>query len=110
MQRHTRELLEWVGMGDRFDALPAQLSGGEQQRIAIARAVVNQPRLLLADEPTGNVDDEMALRLFHLFEELHKHGTAVVLATHQHDIIRRFKKPCLRLLGSRLIPPTAWAA
>jgi cell division transport system ATP-binding protein len=101
-QRHARELLEWVGLGNRIDALPAELSGGEQQRIAIARAVVARPKLLLADEPTGNVDDATALKLFHLFDELNKIGTAVILATHQSHLVDRFRKPALRLEGGRL--------
>lgn len=102
IQRHTRELLEWVGINDRVDAYPSELSGGEQQRVAIARAVVNKPRLLLADEPTGNVDDETAIKLFHLFDELNKMGTAVILATHQSSLVERFKKPALRLKSGRL--------
>ena len=76
------ELLKWVGLGDRINALPAVLSGGEKQRAAIARALIARPELLLADEPTGNVDPEMAWRLLRLFVELHKSGTSVVIATH----------------------------
>ena len=76
------ELLKWVGLGDRINALPAVLSGGEKQRAAIARALIARPELLLADEPTGNVDPEMAWRLLRLFIELHKSGTSVVIATH----------------------------
>jgi cell division transport system ATP-binding protein len=110
IQRHTRELLEWVGIGKRMNALPAELSGGEQQRVAIARAVVNKPKLLLADEPTGNVDDETAVKLFHLFDELHKVGTAVILATHQQHLVERFKKPALILKGGILTSPAMKAA
>ncbi|MDR3449249.1 MAG: ATP-binding cassette domain-containing protein [Alphaproteobacteria bacterium] len=108
IHRHSRELLDWVGIGDRMNAYPHELSGGEQQRVAIARAVVARPRLLLADEPTGNVDDDTALKLFHLFDELNKIGTAVILATHQHYLVDRFRKPALRLLDGRLIsaPPS----
>ncbi len=102
VKRHTQELLEWVGVGDRMDAHPAELSGGEQQRVAIARAVVTRPRLLLADEPTGNVDDDTALKLFHLFDELNKIGTAVILATHQSQLVDKFQKPAWRLQGGRL--------
>ena len=111
IERHTQELLAWVGLGMRANAFPAELSGGEQQRVAIARAVVNKPKILLADEPTGNVDDETALRLFHLFDELNKMGTAVILATHQQHLVERFKKPALRLKAGRLTAPgTARAA
>jgi cell division transport system ATP-binding protein len=110
VHRHTKELLEWVGVGGRMDALPAELSGGEQQRIAIARAVVNKPKLLLADEPSGNVDDDNALKLFHLFNELNKLGTAVIVATHHQNMIDHFQKPILRLAGGRLLVPTARAA
>jgi cell division transport system ATP-binding protein len=76
------ELLRWVGLGERMNALPAVLSGGEKQRAAIARALIARPELLLADEPTGNVDPSLARRLLRLFVELHKSGTAVVIATH----------------------------
>lgn len=81
-RREVVELIDWVGLGDRIDALPATLSGGEKQRAAIARAVITRPELLLADEPTGNVDPVMAKRLLRLFVELHRSGTAVVIATH----------------------------
>lgn len=110
IERHTRELLAWVGLGARLHAYPAELSGGEQQRVAIARAVVNKPKMLLADEPTGNVDDETAIKLFHLFDELHKMGTAVILATHQHSLVERFNKPALRLKNGRLTSLAAKAA
>ncbi len=76
------ELLRWVGLGDRMHALPAVLSGGEKQRAAIARAVIARPELLLADEPTGNVDPSLARRLLRLFVELNRLGTSVLLATH----------------------------
>ncbi len=84
------ELLKWVGLGDRINALPAVLSGGEKQRAAIARALVARPELLLADEPTGNVDPDMAWRLLRLFAELHKSGTSVVIATHDHALMEAF--------------------
>lgn len=84
------ELLKWVGLGDRIHALPAVLSGGEKQRAAIARALIGRPELLLADEPTGNVDPEMAWRLLRLFVELHKSGTSVVIATHDRALMESF--------------------
>jgi len=84
------ELLRWVGLGERMNVLPAVLSGGEKQRAAIARALIVRPELLLADEPTGNVDPAMAWRLLRLFVELHKSGTAVVIATHDLALMDQF--------------------
>jgi cell division transport system ATP-binding protein len=84
------ELLRWVGLGERMNALPPVLSGGEKQRAAIARALIVRPELLLADEPTGNVDPSMARRLLRLFVELHKSGTAVVIATHDLALMDQF--------------------
>jgi cell division transport system ATP-binding protein len=81
-RREVTELLHWVGLGERLNALPPILSGGEKQRAAIARAVIAQPEILLADEPTGNVDPALAQRLLRLFIELNKSGTAIVIATH----------------------------
>jgi cell division transport system ATP-binding protein len=91
------ELLTWVGLGDRMHVMPAALSGGEQQRLAIARAVVARPEILLADEPTGNVDQAMALRILRLFLELNRLGTTVVVATHDEDIVATSGKPVLHL-------------
>lgn len=87
------DLLQWVGLGDRMYANPSVLSGGEKQRAAIARAVIGKPELLLADEPTGNVDPQMARRLLRLFVELNRLGTSVVIATHDHQLMRQFKAP-----------------
>ena len=84
------ELLRWVGLGDRMHALPPVLSGGEKQRAAIARATIVRPDLLLADEPTGNVDPPLARRLMRLFTELHNSGTAVVVATHDIPLMEQF--------------------
>ena len=103
IRSHVIELLAWVGLGDRVDAYPAELSGGEQQRVAIARAVVNKPSLLLADEPTGNVDESAALKLLHLFIELNKMGTAILLATHQKSMVERIGQPALHLYKGKLI-------
>ncbi len=102
--KHVQELLDWVGVGARGSAYPDELSGGEQQRVAIARSVVSKPRLLLADEPTGNVDEETAMKLFHLFDELNKMGTSVILATHQTPLVEKFKKPALHLVRGRISP------
>lgn len=87
------DLLQWVGLGDRMHAYPSILSGGEKQRAAIARAVIGKPEVLLADEPTGNVDPQMARRLLRLFVELNRLGTSVVIATHDHQLMRQYKAP-----------------
>jgi cell division transport system ATP-binding protein len=97
------ELLRWVGLGDRMHALPATLSGGEKQRLAIARAVVDRPDVLLADEPTGNVDPAMSLRLLRLFVELNRLGTTVLIATHDEDLVARANRPTLHLENGRLV-------
>ncbi|MFD1625292.1 cell division ATP-binding protein FtsE [Azospirillum griseum] len=107
---HCTEILRWVGLGHHLHAKPSTLSGGQQQRVAIARSVINRPRLLLADEPTGNVDDGIGMRLLYLFEELHKLGTTVVIATHNETLIRRFNHPRLHLDGGRLQVVPAAAA
>ena len=91
------ELLEWVGLAERSNAQAQSLSGGEQQRAAIARAVISRPSLIVADEPTGSVDDAMADRLMALFEELNRQGAAVVMATHSLALIDRFPHPTIRL-------------
>ena len=95
--RHVTELLEWVGLKDHMKSRPPTLSGGQQQRVSIARAVIARPKLLLADEPTGNVDDTMALRLMHLFEELNRLGTTIVAATHNMALVDRLGHPLMRL-------------
>ncbi|MFT6558067.1 MAG: cell division transport system ATP-binding protein [Sneathiella sp.] len=100
--KDVAELLDWVGLGAQIDAKPPTLSGGEKQRVAIARAVINRPQLLIADEPTGSMDPEMGLRLMHLFQELNKIGTTVVIATHDIGLIRRFSNPVMYLKDSTL--------
>ena len=104
-RNNVAELLDWVGLGARLNDSPGTLSGGEQQRVAIARAVISKPALLLADEPTGNVDDRIAYRLLRLFEELHRTGTAVVVATHNDALVRRFSHPVLVLADNMLHTP-----
>jgi cell division transport system ATP-binding protein len=103
----VREMLAWVGLADRASARPAILSGGEQQRVAIARAVINRPELLVADEPTGNVDAEMANRLMHLFTALNRLGTTVVVATHDLGLIGATPgAELIRLENGSLVDPT----
>ena len=96
------ELLAWVGLGERMNALPPTLAGGEKQRLAIARAVVARPDILLADEPSGNVDYDMALRIFRLFVELNRLGTTVIVATHDQDLVARANRPILHLDRGRM--------
>ncbi|MDE2580973.1 MAG: ATP-binding cassette domain-containing protein [Rhodospirillales bacterium] len=96
------EMLRWVGLQDRAGTHPAELSGGEQQRVAIARAVMARPSLLLADEPTGNLDDAQAQRLLVLFRELNRLGTTVVVATHNETLVARYPARALRLDRGRL--------
>ena len=100
-------MLDWVGLGDRASARPATLSGGEQQRVAIARAVINRPELLVADEPTGNVDPDMARRLIFLFDSLNKLGTTVIVATHDLHLIPEVPAAeILRLDRGQISDPT----
>jgi cell division transport system ATP-binding protein len=101
--RDVEELLGWVGLGDRLNAVPPTLSGGEQQRVAIARAVVARPDLLLADEPTGNVDPDMGQRLIRLFGELNRLGTTVMIATHDRTLIENSRSREMRLVDGRLV-------
>jgi cell division transport system ATP-binding protein len=91
------EIIDWVGLSDKKEAYPATLSGGEKQRVGIAKAVVNRPKLLIADEPSGNVDEAMAKRIMYLFTELNKHGTTVLVATHDKSLISAFDYPSLYL-------------
>jgi cell division transport system ATP-binding protein len=96
------ELLQWVGLGERIDALPPVLSGGEKQRAAIARAVISRPQLLLADEPTGNVDPNLGQRLLRLFIALNKTGTSIIIATHDIALMDEYDARRLVLHEGRL--------
>jgi cell division transport system ATP-binding protein len=103
----VREMLAWVGLADRASARPPTLSGGEQQRVAIARAVIGRPEILVADEPTGNVDPEMAARLLHLFDALNTLGTTIVVATHDIHLLSRVSTAnVMRIDRGRLHDPT----
>ena len=107
IEQPVREMLVWVGLAERANARPATLSGGEQQRVAIARAVIGRPEILVADEPTGNVDPDMAERLLHLFDSLNKLGTTIVVATHDLHLLSRIPSAqMMRLDKGRLLDPT----
>ena len=102
IREYVTELLRWVGLGQALDELPAVLSDGQKQRVAVARAVISRPDLLLADEPTASVDDNVAMRLIHLLEELNKVGTTVLVATHDDLLVDRFSHPTYKLDGGAL--------
>ncbi len=109
-RRLAHETLRRVGLAHRMKAFPLELSGGEQQRVAIARALVNQPEILVADEPTGNLDPEMAREIFEIFLEINRRGTTVLLATHDSRVRERLDKRVLALRGGLLqvdSPPAA---
>lgn len=102
------ELMSWVGLADKMDEFPRRLSGGQKQLVAIARAVVTSPRLIVADEPTGNIDREMSLRIMRLFLELNKLGTTCVVATHDMYLVDMMKKPVLELTEGKLAESSWW--
>lgn len=97
------EMISWIGLKDYIRVKPAFLSGGQQQRAAITRAVITKPKILLADEPTGSLDDAMGNKIITLFEELNKTGTAIVVATHNQGMINRFPHDILKLKNGGLI-------
>ena len=102
-RRRAYQVLKWVGLQHRMNAYPMELSGGEQQRIAIARALVNEPTLVLADEPTGNLDPDLSLEIMNLFREINARGTTVVVATHDRELIRQVGRRTLTLAHGRMV-------
>jgi cell division transport system ATP-binding protein len=103
-RKDVADLLDWVGLGERMHAMPPALSGGEKQRLAIARAVINRPDILLADEPTGNIDEAMGRRILRLFTELNRVGATVLVASHDLDLVARARKPVMRLEDGQFAP------
>jgi len=107
VEKPVRDMLDWVGLSGRMEAAPAALSGGEQQRVAIARAVIGRPEILIADEPTGNVDPDMAVKLLRLFEALNRLGTTVLVATHDMHLLQKVPDSMImRLDKGRMMDPT----
>jgi cell division transport system ATP-binding protein len=105
-QRRTFQVLKWVGLQHRMNAFPLELSGGEQQRVAIARALVNDPAVILADEPTGNLDPDLSLEIMNLFREINARGTTVVVATHDRELIRRVGRRAVTLDHGHIVEVT----
>jgi cell division transport system ATP-binding protein len=101
-RRRTYQVLKWVGLQHRLQAYPLELSGGEQQRVAIARALVNEPQLVLADEPTGNLDPDLSLEIMNLFRDINSSGTTVLVATHDRELIKWVGRRTVHLEHGRL--------
>jgi cell division transport system ATP-binding protein len=104
-RRRTYQVLKWVGLQHRLNALPEELSGGEQQRVAIARALVNEPQIVLADEPTGNLDPDLSLEIMNLFRDINASGTTVLVATHDRELIKWVGRRVIQLEHGRLAAP-----
>lgn len=103
IRSRVQEVLELVGLADRMNALPSQLSGGEQQRVSIARAIVNNPGFLIADEPTGNLDPENSWDIMYLLEEINSRGTTVVMATHNKEIVNTMRKRVIAIENGMIV-------
>ena len=102
-RRKAFQVLKWVGLQHRMNAFPLELSGGEQQRVAVARALINDPALVLADEPTGNLDPDLALDIMNLFRDINARGTTVLVATHDRELIRRVGRRTVTLEQGRIM-------
>jgi cell division transport system ATP-binding protein len=102
-RRATYQVLKWVGLQHRLNALPEELSGGEQQRVAIARALVNEPHLVLADEPTGNLDPDLSLEIMNLFRDMNARGTTVLVATHDRELIKWVGRRVIQLDHGQMV-------
>jgi len=109
IRRRVPYILDLVDLSGKAKCMPWELSGGEQQRVALARALVNNPSLLIADEPTGNIDPELSYEIVDLLSEINKCGTTVLMVTHEHDLVAEFNKRTLTLQNGQIVSDTAWA-
>ena len=107
VRRKVSKVLSMVGLGHKARSMPSQLSGGEQQRVGLARALVNSPSLIIADEPTGNVDPNMSYEIVSMLTEINKHGTTVLMVTHDHNLVRDFNHRVIMLDGGRIVADNA---
>jgi cell division transport system ATP-binding protein len=103
IKRRVTDALNWVGLADKADMLPSQMSGGEQQRIAVARALVNNPSLIIADEPTGNLDPETSWGIMKLFQRINDRGTTIVMATHNKEIVNTMRKRVIAIENGKIV-------
>lgn len=106
IRRRVASALSMVGLGNKAKCFPNELSGGEQQRVALARALVNNPELLIADEPTGNIDPEMSLEILELLTEINRCGTTIIMVTHEHDLVHKFNKRVITIDKGEVIADT----
>ena len=103
IKQRVMEVLDLVGLKHKARMLPSELSGGEQQRVAIARSIVNDPKVVIADEPTGNLDPETSWEIMSIFEEINKRGTTLVMATHNRDIVNNFKRRVIAIENGKIV-------
>ena len=103
MQKQVPQILELVGLGEKLDRFPDELSGGEQQRVSIARAFVNRPLILVADEPTGNLDPATSVGIMRLLDRINRTGTTIVMATHDHAIVDSMRRRVIELEGGNVV-------
>lgn len=102
IKKRVPEVLSMVGLSSKYKSLPSQLSGGEQQRVALARALVNNPQLIIADEPTGNIDPELSFEIVDLLNEINKYGVTIIMVTHEHELVSRFNRRVITLEGGHV--------
>ena len=103
MRKRVEYILGLVGLSEKADSKPSELSGGEQQRVSLARALVNNPELIIADEPTGNIDPELSYEIMELLVEINKRGTTVLIVTHEHNLVNEFGGRIIKINGGKIV-------